>query len=206
MSGGPAPGHVWPTGRNARVRPLHVDVLADSWYVLRRATFDYQHRDGRWTREHREAYDRGNGATILLYEPRRGEVLLTRQFRWPAFANGHPDGMLVEACAGLLDDEDAAAAIRREALEETGVTVGEVTSIFDVFMSPGSVTERVHFFAAPYEATARGAGGGVIAEGEDIELLELPFAAALAMIDRGEIVDAKTIMLLHWAERARLFG
>jgi nudix-type nucleoside diphosphatase (YffH/AdpP family) len=199
-------GHVWPVGDNARVKNVRVEVLADNWYVLRKATFDYQRRDGSWSREEREAYDRGNGAVILLYEPDLGAVLLTRQFRWPAYVNGHPDGVLIEACAGLLDDEDAVAAIRREALEETGVEVGEVTSIFDVFMSPGSVTERVHFFAAPYRSGARGSGGGLAAEGEDIDLLELPFGEALAMVQRGEIVDAKTIMLLQWADSCDLFG
>ena len=140
---------------NARVRPVAVEVLSDDWYVLRKATFDFQGRDGNWTRQSREAYDRGNGATILLYEPRAGTVLLTRQFRWPAYANGHPDGMLIETPAGLLDQEEPEAAIRREAEEETGVRVGHVEKLFEVFMSPGSVTERVHFFAAPYERERR---------------------------------------------------
>ncbi|MCW2985932.1 MAG: GDP-mannose pyrophosphatase [Conexibacter sp.] len=193
-----------PTG-NPRVRPVGVEVLADDWYVLRKATFDFRHRDGRWSRQSREAYDRGNGAVILLGDARAGTVLLTRQFRWPAYANGHPDGMLIEAPAGLLDGDDPAAAIRREAEEETGVRVGRVTPIFEVYMSPGSVTERLHFFAAPYDAAARAAsgaaGGGVAAEGEDIEVLELSLADALALVARGAIADAKTIMLLQWAQR-----
>jgi nudix-type nucleoside diphosphatase (YffH/AdpP family) len=171
--------------------------------VLRKATFDFRHSDGSWSRQSREAYDRGNGATILLYDAEAGTVLLTRQFRWPAYANGHPDGMLVEAPAGLLDDDDPEAAIRREAEEETGVRVGEVTRLFEVFMSPGSVTERVHFFAAPYRHEDRvAAGGGVADEGEDIELLELPLAEALAMVADGRIADGKTIMLLQWAAGA----
>jgi nudix-type nucleoside diphosphatase (YffH/AdpP family) len=191
-----------PTG-NARVRTVAVEVLADDWYVLRKATFDFRHRDGRWSRQSREAYDRGNGAVILLGDAAAGTVVLTRQFRWPAYANGHPDGMLVEAPAGLLDGEDPAAAIRREAEEETGVQVGQVTALFEVYMSPGSVTERLHFFAAPYLSGARAAdaGGGNADEGEDIEVLELPLLDALAMVALGDIVDAKTIMLLQWAER-----
>ncbi len=199
----PTPEPSLPTG-NPRVRPVRIDVLADDWYVLRKGTFDLQHADGRWTREQREAYDRGNGATILLFDPDAGLVLLTRQFRWPAYVNGHPDGMLVEACAGLLDDEDPVTAIRRETLEETGVQVGEITHLFDAYMSPGSVTERVHFFAAPYVSAERTGGGGVLAEGEDIELLELPLADAVAMIATGAIVDGKTIMLLQWAQLSGL--
>jgi nudix-type nucleoside diphosphatase (YffH/AdpP family) len=192
---------------NPRVRSVGVEVLSDDWYVLRKATFDYRRRDGTWTRQTREAYDRGNGATILLHDAEAGKVMLTRQFRWPAYANGHPDGMLLEAPAGLLDDDHPEAAIRREAEEETGVRVGEVTRLFEVFMSPGSVTERVHFFAAPYTAADRvTAGGGMQGEGEDIEPVELPLATALAMVEDGGIVDAKTIMLLQWADRTGLHG
>ncbi|MEV6004361.1 NUDIX domain-containing protein [Streptomyces griseomycini] len=186
---------------NPRVRILDVRVLSCDWYVLRRTTFDYRHDDGHWSREQRETYDRGDGATLLLHDASRGTVLLTRQFRLPAYVNGHPDGMLIEAAAGLLDGDTAEEAIRREAAEETGRTVGTVEHVFDVYMSPGSVTERLHFFAAPYENTTAPAEGtrGVADEGEDIEVLELPFPEALAMIRRGEIVDAKTIMLLQWA-------
>lgn len=187
--------------RNPRVRPVGVEVLADDWYTLRKATFDWRGRDGRWSRVSREAYDRGNGAVILLGDRACGTVLLTRQFRWPAYANGHPDGMLIEAPAGLLDGDDPAAAIRREAEEETGVRVGAVRPLFEVYMSPGSVTERLHFFAAPYVSGAQSARAGVAAEDEDIEVLELTLDDALAMVARGEIADAKTIMVLQWAER-----
>ncbi|GAA0547921.1 NUDIX domain-containing protein [Paractinoplanes ferrugineus] len=177
-----------------------VELLATAWHVLRRTTYDYRNRAGHWTREQRETYDRGDGATILLYDPQRRTVLLTRQFRYPAYVNGHPDGMLVEAAAGLLDDDEPAGAIRREAAEELGVTVGELQEVFKVWMSPGSVTERLHFYAAPYSPADRnGAGGGVAAEGEDIESLELPFDEALKWIEDGRIADAKTIMLLQWA-------
>ena len=176
-----------------------VEVLSDDWYTLRKATFDYQAADGTWSTQSREAYDRGNGATVLLYDADRRTVLLTRQFRLPTFVNGNPDGMLIETPAGLLDEDDAEAAIRREVEEETGVTLGAVQPLFELFMSPGSVTGRVAFFAAPYDATARDgtAGGGV--EEEDIEVLELDVDAALAMVDDGRIADGKTVLRLQWA-------
>jgi nudix-type nucleoside diphosphatase (YffH/AdpP family) len=186
--------------RNPRVRIADVELVGTGWHVLRRTTFDYQHTDGHWTRESRETYDRGNGATVLLYDPERRTVLLTRQFRYPVYVNGHPDGMLIEAAAGLLDDDSPEDAIRREAEEETGVTVGELQHVYDVYMSPGSVTERLHFYAAPYSPGSRsGVGGGLADEGEDIEVLEIDIDRALGMIRNGEIADAKTIMLLQWA-------
>ncbi|MEU4253563.1 NUDIX domain-containing protein [Amycolatopsis sp. NPDC026612] len=185
--------------RNPRVRVTNVELLSSAWYVLRRTTFDYQHGDGRWTTEQRETYDRGNGATVLLYDLQGGTVLLTRQFRYPVYVNEHPDGMFVETAAGLLDADDPETAIRREAAEETGVRIGALEHVFDVYTSPGSVTERLHCYAAPYDPADRGAGGGIAEEGEDIEVLELPFTKALAMIETGEIADAKTIMLLQWA-------
>jgi nudix-type nucleoside diphosphatase (YffH/AdpP family) len=192
---------------NERVQVVDVEVLADDWYVLRKVTFDWERADGTTTRQSREAYDRGNGAVILLYDPEAGTVLLTRQFRLPAYVNGHRDGMLIEAPAGLLDGDDPEAAIRREAEEETGVRVGAVQRLFEVFMSPGSVTERVAFFAAPYSPGDRvGAGGGVAHDGEDIELLQLTLPAALARVEAGEIVDGKTIMLLQWAALHRVLG
>jgi nudix-type nucleoside diphosphatase (YffH/AdpP family) len=177
-----------------------VELLAAAWHVLRRTTLERRRSDGEWVTEQRETYDRGNGATLLPYDPERRTVLLTRQFRYPVYVNGHPDGMLVETAAGLLDDDAPEVAMRREAEEELGVTLGEVQHVFDVFMSPGSVTERLHFFAAPYRPADRTtAGGGLEEEGEDIEVLELPFDEALAMVDDGRIADAKTIMLLQWA-------
>lgn len=186
--------------RNPAVVVRDVEVTSDGWHVLRRTTFDYRRRDGRWVTEQRESYDRGNGATILLYDAGRGTVLLTRQFRFPAYVNDHPDGMLIEAAAGLLDDDDPETAIRREASEELGVDVGTLRHVFDAYMSPGSVTERLHFYVAPYTpADQTGPGGGVAAEGEDIETIEIAFADALAMINDGRIVDGKTIMLLQWA-------
>jgi nudix-type nucleoside diphosphatase (YffH/AdpP family) len=185
---------------NPHVRIREVEVLSCDWYVLRKTTFDYRHSDGRWSRQQRETYDRGDGATVLLYNTDRRTVLLTRQFRLPVYVNGHPDGMLIETPAGLLDGDSPEEAIRREAAEETGHAVGTPEPVFDVYMSPGSVTERLHFFAAPYDPAASTAGSrGIAAEGEDIAPVELPFAEALAMIRTGRIADAKTIMLLQWA-------
>ena len=177
-----------------------VELLASGWHVLRRTTLERRLHDGSWTTEQRETYDRGNGATLLLHDTARRTVLLSRQFRFPVYVNGHPDGMLLETAAGLLDDESPEKAVRREVEEELGVSVGEVEHVFDVWMSPGSVTERLHFFAAPYTAADRtGDRGGVAEEGEDIEIVELDFDEALDMIDDGRIADAKTIMLLQWA-------
>jgi nudix-type nucleoside diphosphatase (YffH/AdpP family) len=186
--------------RNPGVIVRDVELTSQGWHVLRRTTFDYRRRDGRWVTEQRETYDRGNGATILLYDPGRRTVLLTRQFRFPAYVNGHPDGMLIEAAAGLLDDDDPETAIRREASEELGVTVGALQHVFDAYMSPGSVTERVHYYAAPFQAADRtGDGGGLADDGEDIEVLEIGFRDALEMTADGRIADGKTIMLLQWA-------
>lgn len=186
--------------RNPRVRVDDVELLAAGWHVLRATTFRYRGDDGEWVTQTRETYDRGNGATILLYDAARRTVLLTRQFRYPVYVNDHPDGMLVETAAGLLDDDDPVTAIRREAEEETGVRVDDVQHVFDVYMSPGSVTERLHFFAAAYDGSTReGDRGGLIDEGEEIEILEYDIDEALSMIRDGSIQDAKTIMLLQWA-------
>ena len=186
--------------RNPDIVVRDVELLASGWHVLRRTTLDRRRPDGRWTTEQRETYDRGNGATLLLHDVARRTVLLTRQFRFPVYVNGHPDGLLIETAAGLLDDEAPEAAVRREVEEELGVRVGEVEHVFDIWMSPGSVTERLHFYAAPYTPADRtAAGGGVEEEGEDIEAVELPFAEALDMVDDGRIADAKTVLLLQWA-------
>lgn len=186
--------------RNPDVRIRDVEVTSDGWHVLRRTTYEFRGRDGRWSTQSRETYDRGNGATILLYDPEARTVLLTRQFRLPAYVNDHPDGLLIEAAAGLLDDDSPEDAIRREAAEELGVTVGPLNHLFDLYMSPGSVTERVHFFAAPYSsADLTGAGGGVAEEGEEIESVTVPYDDALAMIADGRVVDGKTVILLQWA-------
>ncbi|OQS47566.1 NUDIX domain-containing protein [Chromobacterium violaceum] len=187
-----------------RVRIQKVEVLSDDWYVLRKTTFDYRRRDGSWQTLSRETYDRGNGAVILLYNRARRSVILTRQFRFPAFVNGH-DGMLIEACAGLLDQDDAETCIRRETEEETGYRIDNVRKIFEAFMSPGSVTEKLFFFVGEYHARDKvGDGGGVAADGEELEVLELPLQQALVMVDCGDIADGKTIMLLQYAQLHRL--
>ena len=182
-----------------RVRVHEVTLLSDNWYTLRTTRFEWRRNDGQWQRMDRETYDRGNGATLLPYNLAQRTVLLTRQFRYPAFVNGHDD-LLIEAAAGLLDNAAPEERIRAEVEEELGYRLGTVQKIFETFMSPGSVTEKLHFFVAEYQPSMRiGSGGGLAEEGEDIEVLELPFDRALAMIESGEIADAKTIMLLQWA-------
>jgi nudix-type nucleoside diphosphatase (YffH/AdpP family) len=185
---------------NDEIRILEERVLAHDWYLLRKTTFEHRRRDGRLQVVSRETYDRGNGVALLLFNAARGTVILIRQFRFPVFVNGCPDGLLIEACAGQLDGNDPAEAMRREAMEETGYAVRAPRKVFEAYMSPGSITEKLHFFvAAVDDADRRNAGGGDEHEGEDIEVLELPLAEALAMIVRGEIQDGKTIMLLQHA-------
>ena len=177
---------------------LDVQVLSDNWYVLRKVTCSLRRRDGQWQTMSREAYDRGNGAALLLFDPRRSTVVLTRQFRLPAFLNGCADGLLIETCAGLLDGDDPETCIRREAEEETGYRVRQPRKVFEAYMSPGSVTEKLHLFVAEYEPGDRiRSGGGLEGEGEDIEVIEMPLADALAGIANGTIQDGKTIMLLQ---------
>ena len=177
---------------------LKTEVLSDDWYVLRKVTFRIRKSNGAWETQSREAYDRGNGATILLYDLARATVILIRQFRLPSYVNGNPSGMLIETCAGLLDAEAPEQCIVREAREETGYEIHAARKVFDAYMSPGSVTEVLHFFVAEYSrAQCTGRGGGV--DEEDIDVLELPFAEALAKVAAGEIRDGKTIMLLQYA-------
>ena len=182
-----------------RLRVEKVELLSDNWYVLKKATFSWRRRDGTWQSQSRESYDRGNGAAILLYDLERRTVVLVKQFRYPAFANGWDD-LLIEVPAGLLDDAAPEERIRAEAEEETGFRVGAVKRVFEAFMSPGSVTEKLYFFAAPYSPSDRvAAGGGLEEDGEDIEMIESTIDEALAMVERGEICDGKTIMLLQYA-------
>jgi nudix-type nucleoside diphosphatase (YffH/AdpP family) len=182
---------------DAPIRIRSVEVLSDDWAILKKFTFDYRRRDGTLERQVRQTYDRGHGAVILPYDPERGTVLLVRQFRLPAYVSGHPEP-LIEACAGLLDKDDPETCIRREAQEELGYRLRDTEPVFRVFMSPGSVTERLMFFIARYSPDDRiGQGGGDRHEGEDIEVLEVSLEEALDMIDEGQIVDGKTIMLLQ---------
>lgn len=193
-----------PTSERIRIRK--VEVLSDDWYVLKKTTYDIRRRNGSWQTVSRETYDRGNGATILLYSREKGSVVLTRQFRFPCYVNQH-DGMLIETCAGLLDQRDPESAIRAETEEETGYRVRNVRKVWEAFMSPGSVTERMHFYVGEYsEAQKVSDGGGDAAEGEDIEVLEIRLPEALKMIETGAIMDGKTIMLLQYAALHRLCG
>lgn len=188
---------------NERIHLREQLVLSDDWYILRKVTFDYQRKNGTWETHSREAYDRGNGATILLHNPAADTVVLTRQFRLPTFVNGNPSGMLIETYAGLLDDEHPDAAILRETEEETGYRLTAVQKVMEAYMSPGSVTERLFFYLAEYSPATEQRGGGGIEE-EEIEVLELPLRRALAMIATGEIQDGKTIMLLQYLRLQQL--
>jgi GDP-mannose pyrophosphatase NudK len=182
----------------SHVEVLQTEVLSDNWYVLRKVTFRLRKRDGSWEVQSREAYDRGNGATILLYDLAQRTVVLTRQFRLPTYVNGNASGMLIEACAGLLDADDPETCIAREAFEETGYEIRNPHKVMQAYMSPGSVTEILHFFVAEYSRTQRVSEGGGVEE-EDIEVMELSFDDALGRIASGEIRDGKTIMLLQYA-------
>jgi nudix-type nucleoside diphosphatase (YffH/AdpP family) len=182
-----------------RIRVKEVRLLSDNYAVLKTTTLDYRRANGEWQTQRRETYDRGNGATLLPYHRTQRTVILVRQFRYPAYINGYDD-LLIEAAAGLLDNADPEVRIRAEAEEEIGYRLGKVEKVFEAFMSPGSITEKLHFFVAEYEPSMRiGDGGGLACEGEDIEVLELPIDQALAMITDGRIQDAKTIMLLQYA-------
>jgi len=185
--------------QSSKIENVQSELLSDNWYVLRKFSYDLIKRNGERQPQTREVYDRGNGATILLYSKIKKTVLLIKQFRMPTYVNGNATGMLLETCAGLLDNDSPEDCIRKEAIEETGFAVGKVDKLFEAYMSPGSVTEIVHFFAAQYDESQRqNAGGGV--EDEDIDVLEVPFAEALEMIKDGRIKDGKTIMLLQHAQ------
>lgn len=184
-----------------KVKNIKKELLSDNWYSLNKVTFDYQREDGVWETQIREAYDRGNGAVILLYNTNKKTVVLTRQFRMPTYLNGNSDGMMIEACAGILEKGNAEETIRMEVEEETGYKIDEVKKVFESYMSPGSVTEILYFFIGEYEDKMKvGDGGGAADETENIEVLEMPFQEALRLVDNGEIRDAKTIMLLQWAQ------
>lgn len=188
----------WGTMNKAPIEIVKTEVLSDNWYVLRKISYRYRDPNGEWVNRVREVYDRGNGAVILLYNKALGTVILTRQFRLPTFVNGNADGMLIEACAGLLDKDNAEVAILRETEEETGYKVSRVEKVYEAYMSPGSVTEILYFFIAEYSASMKvNEGGGLEHEQEDIEVLEVGFEQALRMVERGEIRDGKTIMLLQ---------
>lgn len=186
---------------NPKYQIKKTEVLSDNWYTLSKVTVDYQKKDGNWDTQYREVYDRGNGAAILLYDTRKATVILTKQFRLPTYLNGNKTGILIEACAGVLDDENPEACIIRETEEETGYRIHEVRKVFEAYMSPGAVTEILHFFVGEYDPSMKvSCGGGLDTEHEEIDIIEIPFEQAYLMIETGEIKDAKTIMLLQYAK------
>ena len=190
----------------SNIKILNTEILSNNWYTLKKVTYEIL-QNGEVLVQNREAYDRGNGATILLYNKEKQTVILTRQFRMPTFINGNPSGYLIEACAGLLDTDNAEDCIRRETEEETGFKITHVQKIFEAYMSPGSVTEILYFFVAEYTKEMKVTeGGGLEEESENIEVLELLFTEALNMVKTGEIMDAKTIMLLQYAALNNLLG
>lgn len=191
---------------NERVKNISTEILSSNWYTLKKITYDYL-SNGEWKTLNREAYDRGNGAVILLYNKVLQTVILTRQFRMPTYINGNQSGMLIEACAGLLDKDNPEDCIRRETEEETGYKINHVQKVFEAYMSPGSVTEKLYFFIAEYAKEMKvNEGGGLEHEQESIEVLELSFEEALRMIENGEINDGKTIMLLQYLKLNGLLG
>ena len=186
---------------NPKITIQKTELLSDNWYLLNKVSFDYKMGDQDSETQVREVYDRGNGAVILLYNSTNKTVVLTRQFRLPTYLNGNTSGMVIEACAGLLDTENPEECIIRETEEETGYRLSSVKKVFQSYMSPGSVTEILHFFIVEYQPNMKVSdGGGLAEEHENIEVLEYPFQEAYQMIASGEIIDAKTIMLLQYAK------
>ncbi|WP_414148302.1 GDP-mannose pyrophosphatase NudK [Erwinia sp. BNK-24-b] len=183
---------------SAKVEVIKNKVLSENWFVLRNFTYDLTTKNGETIRHKREVYDRGDGATILLYHRQKNSVILTRQFRIATWLNGNDSGLLIEACAGLLDNDSPEECIRKEAIEETGYQVGKVEKLYDLYMSPGGVTERLHFFAAEYDDALRATAGGGVGD-EDIDVMEVTFPQAWAMVKDGRIKDGKTVMLLQHA-------
>ena len=185
---------------NNRVKITKTELLSDNWYLLNKITFDYLRNDGRWQTQIRESYDRGDGAAVFMYNKTTKNIVLIRQFRLPSYLNGNASGLLIEACAGLLDRDDPETCIKKEIFEETGYQIKKVTKIFEAYMTPGAVTEQIHYFTAEYtDAMKIEQGGGLESEQEDIEVLEMSFSKAIDLLNEGKITDAKTIMLLQYA-------
>jgi nudix-type nucleoside diphosphatase (YffH/AdpP family) len=186
---------------NPKIKIQKTELLSDNWYILNKVTFDYQKKDNSWITQKREVYDRGNGAAILLYNTKQKTVILTRQFRLPTYLNGNETGMMIEVCAGLLDEDNPEQCIIRETEEETGYRLTKVTKIMETYMSPGAVTEILYLFVGEYDESMKVSdGGGVAHEEENIDVLEMSYDKAYAMIESGEITDAKTIILLQHAK------
>lgn len=186
---------------NPKIEILSTDLLSDNWYILNKVTFNYHKEDQTVETQIREVYDRGNGAGILLYNTPQKTVILIRQFRLPSYLNGNQTGMMIEVCAGLLDKDNPEQCIIREVEEETGFRINIVRKVFETYVSPGAVTEILHLFVGEYDPSMKvSEGGGIASEQENIEVFEVSFVEALAMIERGEIRDSKTIMLLQYAK------
>lgn len=191
---------------NDSVRNINVQLLSDNWYTLNKITFDYLNDKGVWETQHRESYDRGNGAAILLYNTSKKTVILTKQFRMPTYVNGNDDGMMIEVCAGVLDGDAPEKCAIKEAEEESGYKVTRIKKVMETYMSPGAVTEILHLFIAEYTDEMKvSEGGGLDNEHENIEVLEMPFSQAINMISNNKIMDAKTILLLQYAQINKLF-
>ena len=187
--------------KNPTIKLQKTELLSDNWYILNKVTFDYQKKDDSWITQKREVYDRGNGAAILLYNSTQKTVILTRQFRLPTYLNGNETGMMIEVCAGLLDQDHPEQCIIRETEEETGYRLTKVTKIMETYMSPGAVTEILYLFVGEYDESMKVSdGGGVAHEEENIDVMEMTYDEAYAMIESGKITDAKTIMLLQYAK------
>lgn len=190
---------------NEKVRNINVQLLSDNWYTLNKITFEYLNDKGIWETQHRESYDRGNGAAVLLYNTEKKTVILTKQFRMPTYVNGNEDGMMIEVCAGVLDGDAPEKCAKKEAEEESGYKITEIEKVFEIYMSPGAVTEILHLFVAKYTDEMKvSEGGGLDDEHENIEVLEVSFADAIAMVKNKEILDAKTILLLQYAQINKL--
>jgi len=184
---------------NDRIKNMKTEIICKNWHTLKKVTFEYLQEDGTYQTQSREAYDRGNGAVILLYDKQKKSVILTKQFRMPTYINGNGDGMMIEACAGLLDNDNPEDCIKRETEEETGYKINQVKKVFEAYMSPGSVTEILYFFVAEYSKEMKvNEGGGLASEHEDIQVMEMSFEDALHKIESGGIKDAKTIMLIQY--------
>jgi nudix-type nucleoside diphosphatase (YffH/AdpP family) len=190
---------------NPKIQISKTELLSNNWYLLNKVTYEFTPENGQPETQRREVYDRGNGAAILLYNKEKQTVILTRQFRLPTFLNGNENGMMIEVCAGLLDEKNPEDCIKRETEEETGYRIQEVKKVFEAYMSPGAVTEILYFFTAEYRPEMKvSEGGGLATEHEYIEVMELPFDNAMKMVYNGEIKDAKTIMLLLHAKNNQL--
>lgn len=183
-----------------KIKNIRHELLSNNWGSLKKYSYDYENNDRSWSRQEREVYDRGDGATILLYNTQTNKIILTEQFRIPTFLNKNPDGILTEACAGKLEvNEDPNECVIREVLEEAGYQIPSAKKVFEAYMSPGSVTEIIHFFIAPYDESMKvSEGGGQVSEQENITVREIDFDQAILDLKMNRIKDAKTMLLLQY--------